>query len=119
MRLAHDVLDTQVVDRHGRRFGKVDGLVLEVRPGQPPVLVALEIGGLVLARRLHGRLAAWLSRRRHWGPFSLHALRVPWRAVRAIRTAEIHLDLDATRTPLWTLERWLAERVVGRLPGGS
>jgi sporulation protein YlmC with PRC-barrel domain len=119
MRLAHDVLDTQVVDRHGRRFGKVDGLVLEVRPGRPPRLVALEIGGLILARRLHRRFATWLTRRRAREPFRFHALRVPWAAVRAIRHSEIHLDIDATRTSVWTLERWLAERVVARLPGGS
>ena len=119
MRLAHDVLDTQVVDRHGRRFGKVDGLVLEVRPGRPPRLIALEIGGLVLARRLHRRLGTWLTRHHQRGPFRVHALRVPWTAVRAIRRSELHLNIDATRTSVWTLERWLAERIVARLPGGS
>jgi hypothetical protein len=39
--------------------------------------------------------------------------------VRSITRKEIRLDLDAAATPLWSLERWLAEHVVARLPGGK
>ncbi len=33
LHLVRDVLDKQLVDREGRPFGKVDGIVLEVRDG--------------------------------------------------------------------------------------
>ena len=120
LRLAHDVLDAQLVDRQGRRCGKVDGIVLERdRDGRLRV-VALEVGALTLARRLHPRLGAWLGRRRRRaGPVTPGAFRIPWAKVRRIERNEIRVDLDATATPLWSLERWLAERIIARLPGGG
>src|SRR5919108_461534 len=63
VRLTHDVLDSQLMDREGRPCGKVDGIVLVVgEHGTPPRVVALEVGALTLARRLHPRLARWLMR---------------------------------------------------------
>ena len=32
MRLVHDLLDNQVIDRHGAKLGKVDGVILSVAP---------------------------------------------------------------------------------------
>jgi hypothetical protein len=121
VRLTHDVLDSQLMDREGRPCGKVDGIVLVVgEHGTPPRVVALEVGALTLARRLHPRLARWLMR---WGgrlgPAAPHAFRIPWSQVRALSRKEIRVDIDAAATPLWSLERWLAERVIARLPGGS
>src|SRR3954451_15437707 len=45
-------------------MGRVDAIILEVRPDKPPLLRAIEIGPAVLARRLSpalGRLAATLE----------------------------------------------------------
>ena len=56
MDLVRDVLDKQVVDRNGREMGRVDAIVLEARPGKPPLVRAIEIGPEVLARRLHPAL---------------------------------------------------------------
>ena len=119
VRLAHDVLDSQLVDREGRPCGKADGIVLLVGETGPPRVVGLEIGALTLARRVHPRLARWLAAwSRRLGPAAAHGYRVPWSRVRAISRKEIRLDIDAAATPLWSLERWLAERVITRLPGG-
>src|SRR4029434_7719229 len=59
--LIRDVLDNQLLDRHQRQMGKVDGLILELRPGQPPRLAYIEVGSITLARRLHPRLARWVA----------------------------------------------------------
>jgi len=110
--LVRDVLDKQLLDREARPFGKVDGIVLEIRTDAPPRVVALEVG---VPTRL-ARLPAWLSR---WmGRFTRHAevTRIPKQAVLAVAN-DIRVDIDATRTPAWRLERRLA-RMFARLPGG-
>jgi hypothetical protein len=119
VRLGRDVLDSQLVDRHGRPCGKADGVVLLLGDG-PPRVVAIEVGALTLAARLSPRLASWLARwSRRLGPAAPHAYRIPWSRVRRLDRKELRVDIDATATPLWALERWLAERVVARRPGGS
>ena len=45
MDLIRDVLDKQVCDREGRKMGKVDGIILEERPGAPLRVSFLELGG--------------------------------------------------------------------------
>lgn len=120
IRLAHDVLDSQLMDREERPCGKADGIVLLLGDAGPPRVLAIEVGALTLARRVHPRLARWLAGWSRWlGPAAPHAYRVPWSRVRSISRKEIRLDLDAAATPLWSLERWLAERVIARLPGGG
>jgi len=120
LRLAHDVLDAQLVDRRRLRFGKVDGIVLEQDPGGRLRVVALEVGALTLARRLHPRFGAWLARhRRRLGVAAPDAVRIPWEKIRDLGRKQIRVDIDATATPLWSLERWLADRIISRLPGGG
>jgi hypothetical protein len=120
LRLAHDVLDSQLVDRDNRYCGKVDGIVLEQDADGTLRVAALEVGMVTLLDRVHPRLGAWLRR---WGsrlgPAAPHAVRIPWSKVARVSGTEIHVDIHASATPLWTLERWLAERVIARLPGGS
>ncbi len=53
MELGLEVLDQQVIDRHGELMGKVDGILLELRPGKPPRVAHLVIGGGTAARRVH------------------------------------------------------------------
>lgn len=113
LRLVRDVLDKQLVDRAGRPFGKVDGIVLELRRSGPPRVSALEVGAATRLARLPRWLARWtrpLLRR-------AHATRIPSDAVRRI-AANISVDIDAPRTAAWRLERWLARRVFARVPGG-
>jgi hypothetical protein len=120
LRLTRDVLDSQLIDREGRPCGKADGVVLHLAESGPPRVVALEVGALTLARRVHPRLERWVARwERRLGPAAPHAYRIPWSRVRRVTRKEIGVDLDAAATPLWSLERWLVERVIARLPGRS
>lgn len=48
MDVIRDVLDNQLVDRHQRKMGKVDGIVIELREHQPPRLAYLETGATTL-----------------------------------------------------------------------
>jgi sporulation protein YlmC with PRC-barrel domain len=64
MDVVRDVLDKPVVDRNGREMGRVDGIVLDQRDGEPPRLSAVLIGPSVLGHRLHpviGRCVAALE----------------------------------------------------------
>ena len=117
MNLTRDILDQQVVDPTGQRLGKVDGVILELRDGEPPRVAAIEIGPVTLTRRIHPRLAEWLGGwlRRH-GPRSDGTLRIPWSKVRAIGV-DVRVDLIADGTPARAWEEWLREHVVRRIPG--
>ena len=62
--LTREVLDMQLVDRDRTKLGRVDGIVLELREGQPPRIDALEMGFAVLARRVGRRAEGWVERLR-------------------------------------------------------
>jgi sporulation protein YlmC with PRC-barrel domain len=116
--LVRDLLDKQLVDRDGRRMGKVDGIVIHPRRGKAPRVAAIETGAAVLGARLHPalgrrveRLLARLTRRGE------EPVRVPLEKI-LHRGLQIQVDLDARRTSALAVERWLAERIVGRIPGG-
>lgn len=111
--LARDVLDKQLLDRDGRPFGKVDGIVLELRDDAPPRVAALEVGAATRIARLPRWIARWVR------PLATRAraTRISKDAVMAV-AKDIRVDVDATRTAAWRVERWLVERVVARIPGG-
>jgi hypothetical protein len=110
MFLVRDVLDNRLLDRRKRKMGRVDGVVLSVAPGEQPRVTHLEIGGVTLARRVHPRLARWLARRGR-PPY-----RIPWARVRDVGI-DVTVDVDAEKTPALAWERWIREKVIGRIPG--
>jgi sporulation protein YlmC with PRC-barrel domain len=63
--LTRDVLDKQVIDRNGREMGRVDGIVLDHRPGEAPRVSALLIGPSVLGDRLHPVIGRWVAAFEH------------------------------------------------------
>src|SRR5437764_15071269 len=97
MDLIRDVLDNQIVDPGGRRLGKVDGIVAALREGKPPILQYIETGWVTKARRVHPRLAKWISR---WvsSPY-----RIPWTRIRDIGV-DVEIALDGSETPLLRIE---------------
>lgn len=116
MFLVHDFLDKQLLDRHREKMGRVDGIVLEVRDGMPPRVVAIEIGGSVLARRLHptlGRLAEALGRM--WGSRRRPVTRIPWSVVHRNGNV-VEADVDALAMPALAWELWLRRHVMEHLP---
>lgn len=119
LRLVHDVLDAQLVDRQKVKIGRVDALTLELDDARPPRVSAICIGGPERAHRA-GRWMVWISR-------AMRAVarvkepgvsRVPFGAVRTIGDT-IQLDVDADELASGRLERWLDDHVIGRIPGAA
>jgi sporulation protein YlmC with PRC-barrel domain len=111
--LGREVLDQQVIDAQGRQMGKVDGIVLELRPGAPARVDSLVVGGTTLLWRIHAGLARWAERRLGGEG---HAARIAWRRVIKVGV-DVKVDVDAERSPALHWERWVRDRIVGRIPG--
>jgi sporulation protein YlmC with PRC-barrel domain len=117
LELARDVLDKQVVDREETKMGRVDGLVLELREGLPPRIDHIEMGAVVLARRLSPGLERWVDGwRRRFGVRKVARYRVPWSAVQEITSYHLKLDVAALDTPTFDWERWLQDHVIKHIP---
>ena len=113
-RLIADVLDKQIVDAKENKLGKVDGLVIVMREGQPPRLAFIECGTAVVARRLGRwceRVVLWLNRK--LGVREEPRYRIPWSKVKEV---DINIEVDVDEHPLLAWEEWLSEHVVGRIP---
>ena len=119
MHAIHDLLDVQLVDQTGQNVGRVDGLLMQLRPGQPPRLVAMQVGSVVLAARISDRLArVWARLIGRFG-FDPEPVRVPMNTIRDIGVdVEIEIDPD-TRAALLQVERWLKRHVIASIPGGA
>lgn len=118
MDLVRDVLDKQLVGRDGAKLGRVDGIVVELRAGLPPKVIAIETGPVTMARRIGERAASavtWVAARvgsvRYTEPY-----RIDWSRVRRIGV-DIEVDIDIADTPLGSAQRWLREHIVDRIPG--
>ena len=119
IKLSHDVIDSQLVDRHKKKIGRVDELLLELEEGKPPRVATIVIGGRARARRVGGWMVA-CHRAMHalFGRRAAHESRVGFDAVRCIAdTIEIEVEGDALEST--HLERWLAEHIVCRIPGAG
>jgi sporulation protein YlmC with PRC-barrel domain len=118
MDVIREVLDNQIVDRDRQPMGKVDGIILELRDGQPPRLAYLETGVTTLARRLHPRLERWVAAlASRWGARNSEPLRIPWECIRDVGI-NVEVDLAAAQTSAFAYELWLREHVLKRIPGG-
>jgi sporulation protein YlmC with PRC-barrel domain len=119
LHLSHDVIDSQLVDRHSEKIGRVDELLLELTEGQPPRVATIVIGGRARARRV-GRWMVWCHRAVHalFGHREQHESRVPFDAVRCIGDT-IQLDVEGKELDSMHVERWLATHVVCRIPGAG
>ena len=118
MDVARDLLDKKVVDRNGRELGRVDGLIVNQGAGQPPEIVALEIGPAVLAERVSPTLGRWVAALEHaCGIAEGRPFRVPVDTILDV-TTHVKVDVAFSQTPAATVEqrvrRWLS-----LLPGGS
>ena len=82
------VLDRQLLDKNGRRCGKVDDLAIEGGAGEAPEVVAILVGPGYWPQRagLIGKLAGWIGGGRR--------VRVDWSDVRKIDSAH-QLERDA------------------------
>lgn len=120
MNVVRDVLDNQLVDRNQRKMGKVDGIVMQLRDGEPPRLAYIEVGVPTLARRLHPRLERWVAALlSKWGAKHYsEPFRIEWSKVRDVGI-DVEVDLEAEATPVLAWEKWLREHVIARIPGAN
>ncbi len=119
LHLSHDVIDSQLVDRHKEKIGRVDELLLELEEGKPPRVATIVIGGRARARRVGGWMVA-LHRAVHalLQHRDEHVSRIPFASVRCIADT-IELDVEGSELPSMHVERWLAKHVVCRIPGAG
>jgi len=115
--LARDISDKQVVDRDGREIGRVDRVLIEVGSGQPPRVVALELGPSVLAFRL----STWLGRFVAGVEYALgfdedRPVRISTSEVMSTAARTIHVSRAFAEMPAGTVEATL-KRWMPRLPG--
>jgi hypothetical protein len=118
MHLIADVLDEQLHDVHDRNSGRIDGIVLEPRLGQPARVTYLEVSPITLLARFSEPLARWYATfDRRLGPGRGTPFRIPWS--RVTRNGPLlKMDLDVESTPINALENWLSRAIVRRIPGG-
>ena len=119
------LLDRQLLDRQGRLVGKVDDLELDGGPGGLLVVSAILSGPGVLAQRMRRRYGPWLQR--------VHRLvagidwkgreaqedpaRIPFWRVTDIGSS-VHVAADQEELATYSTERWVADHVIGHIPGG-
>jgi hypothetical protein len=116
--LVRDVLDKQIVGKDDVKIGKVDGLIVALRKGRPPRVVALELGTATLAYRIGMPLGRWVERiERRLG---ITGDRVRIRFEHVVRSGiDVEVDIDAKKTAALKLEDWLRNHVIGRIPGSQ
>ncbi|MDB4877204.1 MAG: hypothetical protein JWM41_3650 [Gemmatimonadetes bacterium] len=118
MHLIADILDEQLRDSRGENSGRIDGIVLELRDGQPPLLAYLEVSPITLLGRFSERLARWYAKYdARLGPGRGVPYRVPWARVTR-EGPTLRMDIDVRSTPINALEDWLSRHIVQRIPGG-
>ena len=116
--LIHDVLDKEVVDRHGREMGRADSIVLLLRPGRQPEVTAIEMGPAVLAYRVRPIWGRLMSAVEHaLGIDEGRPLRSPLGDVLGI-SAHVKVDRSYGETVAATVEQRL-RKWIGSLPGSS
>jgi hypothetical protein len=118
IRLMHDVLDTQLLDRTQRKMGRADGLLIELRDDEPPRVAAILVGGSVLAERIGRWMVAFSRGIRRLLHIEPAVTRLAFEQVRVIGPC-IELDVDAGSTKALRTELWLDDHVICRIPGGA
>jgi len=117
--LVKDLLDKQLLDANGQNAGKVDGIVIELRDGEPARVRHIEVGPITLARRVNHRLGAWIARLdRRFGRGRGEPIRIPISRVIPDSPA-VRMDLVVDGTPIMAFEDWLRRKIVKRIPWSS
>jgi sporulation protein YlmC with PRC-barrel domain len=118
------LLDRQIVDRAGRRCGKVDDLELEpdAASGRLHVVGLLSGPGALAYRTGHHRLGRWLQRVNafvfpHDDP-EHDPVFIPFGRVADVGD-HVTLAADHREVASHSGERWVRDHVIGRIPGSG
>ncbi len=108
MELVRDILDKQIRGRDDEKLGKVDGVILELREGEPPRVAYLELGSATLARRVSKRFERWaVALNRKLGVRSPR-YRIAFDRV-LDHEIDVKVDIDTKKSPAFAWERWWRE----------
>ena len=114
--LVRDILDNQLLDVTNQNAGKVDGIVLELRPGEPTRVHYVEVGPITLLRRLNRRLGDWYARiDARLGEGRGVPIRIPISRL-MLDSPALRLDLAVDNLPSMALERWLRRHIIAKIP---
>jgi hypothetical protein len=120
MHIMRDLLDEQLLDRDENELGRVDGIVVELRPNAPPRVVELQLGFVTLARRFGKRAESWIEAlHRRTSVRRSARYSIPWSAVAEVHMHHLKVDVAGEETPALDWERWLRKNVIGRIPGSG
>ena len=119
MNLVRDLLDSQVIDREKTKMGRIDGIVLSFDDDGRPHIDHLELGFIVMARRIHPRVASWVRALRRWSVRRSPRYTIPWSKVIDASTQTVQVDVKADETPAFDWERWFRRHVIDRVPGSG
>jgi hypothetical protein len=113
-----DLLDRQLVDPQGLMAGNVDDLELELREDGPPEVVSILAGPGALARRLGGRLGAWMASAHDLlkDPERRGPARISFGVVARIGS-QVDLTLGREDLDTFEFERWVRDRIIAKIPG--
>jgi len=118
MDLVRDILDKQLLDQNGVKMGKIDGLLLVVEAGRQPHVTHIQLGAVVLARRLGslcGRIVEEIAAR-FGGEERRHPIMIPWSKIADIGV-DIELAIDSRKSPLSDVANWLNRKITARFGG--
>jgi sporulation protein YlmC with PRC-barrel domain len=118
MYVFRDIMDKQLVDCEGDKMGRVDDLLLELRPGETPAVRSILSGhgsGTVIFPSFLEGFARWLQER-VLGLDAVEPIEIGWEHVKYI-TVAVHLDVDRQDVGGTDTEHRLWERWLGPLPG--
>jgi hypothetical protein len=117
VQLVRDVLDKQILDKEDVKIGKVDGLIIALRKGRPPRVIALELGTATAVYRIGARLGRWVERlERRLGIATGDRVRIRFEHV--VRTGiDVEIDIDGRKAGALKWEDWLRDHVIGPIPG--
>jgi hypothetical protein len=114
---APDLLDRQLIDRHGMKAGKVDDLELTWEEGGgAPYVSAILAGPGVLAPRLAPRLGRWVASFRARLKPDATPPRVDFSFVSSIDSS-VQLTITREEMDVMRSEDWARERVIRHIPG--
>jgi hypothetical protein len=116
--LVATVLDEQLRDKNGKNAGRIDGIVVTLRDGgRPPVVAFVEVSPITLIARFSRRMARWYARiDARLGGARGAPFRIPWSQLARDGPSYV-MDQDVETTPINALEDWLRVKIVEHIPG--
>ncbi|WP_435061209.1 hypothetical protein [Amycolatopsis thermoflava] len=119
LRVEFHLLDRQIVDVDGHPVGKVDDVELARDADGTYHVVALLVGQHALGQRIGGLLGKVLCRlAARLGGGRPEPLRITYDHVKQV-SSEVTLSLRAEVLEVPSLEKWLRDKLIARIPGSG